>query len=298
MTIREKVLEILGGLPGAEKKVAHAFLANYPSSGLSTIAELAATAGTSAPTVLRFVSRLGYASFPEFQRALRGDVQTQLASPLERGRSVRTPQPNDPSLQARFGMIGANLKATLSAIPESEFAAACEMLGDTRSACYLIGGRFTDFIAGYLAAHLRIVRPHVHHLAGQTSTWHDQCLDMRPGDVVVIFDIRRYQADLVRLGEVLAERRARVILITDPWLSPIARSARVVLPCVVDSGRTWDSSVALMALAEALIDRVSRDQWESAQARMQALEDIHWNRPHHGAAGSAEEAQPGSTVRA
>lgn len=279
MAIREKVLEIMGGLPGAEKKVAHAFLANYPSIGLSTIAELAANAGTSAPTVLRFVTRLGYDSYPQFQRALRGDVQMQLASPLERGRSTRAPQSASPSLQQRFDLIGANLKATLAGIPESEFAAACELLGDARSACYFLGGRFTDFIAGYMAAHLRIIRPNVHHFSGQTSTWHDQFLDTRPGDVAVLFDIRRYQADLVRIGEVLVERRVRILLVTDPWLSPIAKSARVVLPCVIDSGRTWDSSVALMALAEALIDRVSRDQWESAQARMQALEDIHWNQP-------------------
>lgn len=279
MAIREKVLEILGALPGAEKKVAHAFLASYPSGGLATIAELAATAGTSAPTVLRFVSRLGYGSFPDFQRVLRREVQAQLGSPLERGRSAPAPQRANPSLEKRFETIGANLKATLSAIPESEFAAACDLLGDARAACYFLGGRFTDFIAGYMAAHLRIIRPNVHHFSGQTSTWHDQFLDTRPGDVAVLFDIRRYQADLVRLAEVLAERRLRIVLITDPWLSPIAKSARVVLPCVIDSGRTWDSSVALMALAEALIDRVSRDQWESAQARMQALEDIHWNQP-------------------
>ena len=128
-----------------------------------------------------------------------------------------------------------------------------------------------------MAAHLRIIRPNVRHFDGQTSTWRDQLLDVRPGDVAVVFDIRRYQSDLIRLGELLVERKARILLITDPWLSPIARSARVVLPCVVDANRTWDSSVALLALAEALIDRVSRAQSDSARGRMQTLEDIHWN---------------------
>jgi hypothetical protein len=60
MAIREQVQAVLGNLPGAEKKVAHAFLANYPSIGLSTIAELATLAGASAPTVsaLRRAARL------------------------------------------------------------------------------------------------------------------------------------------------------------------------------------------------------------------------------------------------
>ena len=276
MAIREQVQGALGTLPGAEKKIAHAFLANYPSIGLSTIAELAALAGTSAPTVLRFVARLGFESYPDFQRVLRNDVQAQLMSPLERARSTG-PVTDNPALKASFASIAANLEATLKAVPESEFEAACDLLSDHKSACHFLGGRFTDSIAAYMAAHLRIIRPNVRHFDGQTSTWRDQLLDVRPGDVAVLFDIRRYQSDLVRLGELLVERKARILLITDPWLSPIARSARVVLPCVVDANRTWDSSITLMAVAEALIDRVSRAQSEAARARMQALEDIHWN---------------------
>lgn len=294
MTIREQVHTVLGALPGAEKKVAHAFLANYPSIGLSTIAELAKAAGTSSPTVLRFVTRLGFESYPEFQRALREDVQSQLMSPspLERGRSTRGIQPADPGLASNFARISENLEATLKALPESEFDAACELLADPKAGCYFLGGRFSDFIAGYMAAHLRIIRPQVHHFQGQTSTWNDQFLDIRPGDVAVLFDIRRYQADLLRLADLLTERRVRIILITDPWLSPIARSAKVVLPCQVESGRTWDSSVALMAVAEALIDRVSRDQWAHAQTRMQALEDIHWNKPSAGDGGNDSSDNP------
>lgn len=281
MATREKVHAILGRLPGAEKKVAHAFLANYPSSGLSTIAELAKAAGTSAPTVLRLVARLGFASYPDFQRALRTDVQAQLASPspLIRGRSAGPDRSATQALTDSFIHTTANLEATLRSMPGSEFETACNLLADPKSACYFLGGRFTDFIAAYMAAHLRIIRPNVHHFGGQTSTWHDQFLDIRPGDIAVLFDIRRYQSDLVRLGEILVERRARIILITDPWLSPLARSAHVVLPCAVEAGRTWDSSVALLAVAEAMVDRISRSQWASAQARMQALEDIHWNQP-------------------
>lgn len=278
MAIRETVQTALGSLPGAEKKVAHAFLANYPSIGLSTIAELAALAGVSAPTVLRFVTRLGFDAYPDFQRELRADVQAQLMSPLERARSS-APAADNLALKASFAGIAGNLDATLKAVPESEFEAACELLSDHKSACYFLGGRFTDSIAAYMSAHLRLIRPGIRHFGGQTSTWRDQLLDVRPGDVAVLFDIRRYQADIVRLGELLLERKARIVLVTDPWLSPIARSARVVLPCVVDANRTWDSGITLLALAEALIDRVSRAQSAAAHARMQTLEDIHWNKP-------------------
>jgi DNA-binding MurR/RpiR family transcriptional regulator len=149
----------MGTLPGAEKKIAHAFLANYPSIGLSTIAELAALAGTSAPTVLRFVARLGFESYPEFQRVLRNDVQAQLMSPLERARTTGARHRQSGS-QGQLREHHGNLaKPRLKAVPESEFEAACDLLSDHKSACYLLGGRFTDTIAAYMAAHLQIIRP-------------------------------------------------------------------------------------------------------------------------------------------
>ncbi|MEQ9248071.1 MAG: MurR/RpiR family transcriptional regulator, partial [Nitratireductor sp.] len=63
MGTKEQVHGALGQMTDAERKVAHTFLANYPSIGLSTVAEFAGLAGTSAPTVLRFVSRLGFSGY-------------------------------------------------------------------------------------------------------------------------------------------------------------------------------------------------------------------------------------------
>ncbi|EKF18257.1 MurR/RpiR family transcriptional regulator [Nitratireductor pacificus] len=278
MGTREQVHEALGQMTDAERKVAHSFLANYPSSGLSTVAEFAELAGTSAPTVLRFVSRLGFSGYPEFQRALRAEIQAELLSPLEKGERSHAGS----ALGAYFDRAAVNIAATLDAIPESEFEAACALLSDHKAACYCLGGRFSDAIARYMAAHLRIVRPNVRRFQDQTSTWDDQLLDVKASDVVVLFDIRRYQRDLVHLSELLGERRARIVLITDNWLSPISRYAKVVLPCAIDAGRTWDSSVALLALVEAIIDRVTHKDWDASRGRIQALEHIHWNKPSAG----------------
>ena len=58
MGTKELVHGALGQMTDAERKVAHAFLANYPSTGLSTVAEFAGLAGTSAPTVLQAINKL------------------------------------------------------------------------------------------------------------------------------------------------------------------------------------------------------------------------------------------------
>src|SRR5690606_29339326 len=108
-------------------------------------------------------------------------------------------------------------------IPPGEFEAVVELVADAKRHVYLIGGRFTDPLARYCAAHLRIVRPKVVHMAGQVENWRDQILDMRRGDVLVVFDMRRYQDDIVGLARAAAERQVKVVLVTDQWLSPISR---------------------------------------------------------------------------
>ena len=78
----EMIRRGLGDCSPAERKVARVLLAAYPSAGFETVARLAERAGVSGPTVLRFVQRLGYRGFPDFQEALRQDLDDRSASPL------------------------------------------------------------------------------------------------------------------------------------------------------------------------------------------------------------------------
>ena len=276
MTVEQNIREALSQLTAAEKKAARALLAEYPIVGLTPVAEFAKTAGTSPPTVLRFIARIGYASYPAFQQALRREIQESLLSPLDKGRPKAIEPAAAPSaLDETFERIRDNLARTARDLPRAEIDAACTLLGDSKYRCYLLGGRFTDSIAAYMASHLRIVRPGVRRFDGQVSTWQDQILDIRAGDVAVIFDIRRYQEDILTVARCLANRKARIVLITDQWLSPVARYARIVLPCRIDIGLTWDTSAALLALTEVLINRVTMESWDRSRERMEYLELVH-----------------------
>jgi hypothetical protein len=57
----------------------------------------------------------------------------------------------------------ANLQGTFRNLPEDEFSAIVEMMCDRRRSVHLIGGRFTDALARYLASRLSLVRPDVRH---------------------------------------------------------------------------------------------------------------------------------------
>jgi len=61
-------------------------LASYPIAGLESVARFAERARVSPPTVTRFITKLGFKGYPEFQEVLRHEVQARLSSPLERFR--------------------------------------------------------------------------------------------------------------------------------------------------------------------------------------------------------------------
>src|SRR5690606_31863541 len=82
--IAELIAERMDSLPAGERRAAQVLIANYPMTGLKTVAEFSAQAGVSSPTILRLVSRLGFQNYAEFQARLQDELAAQLQSPLSR----------------------------------------------------------------------------------------------------------------------------------------------------------------------------------------------------------------------
>jgi DNA-binding MurR/RpiR family transcriptional regulator len=272
-SVETRIHDAMHRLTAAEKRIARGLLANYPTIGLAPVAEFAGQAGASAATVLRFVAQLGYRSYPDFQRALRRELEERVKSPLQRS-EARPPRAgrDDTFLHTYLARAVDNIRGSAARIPNSEFEEVCGKLAEAKGSCHLFGGRFTDAIAAYFEAHLRLVRPGVRRLDGRSASRVDQLLDVRPGDIAVIFDVRRYDDELRDTAERLAALRTFTILITDEWISPVSRYARVVLPCHIDIGQVWDSNAALFALVEAVIARTTELSWSNAVKRIGSAE--------------------------
>jgi DNA-binding MurR/RpiR family transcriptional regulator len=278
-TVVEQLRESLGSFPVTERRVAHRMLAEYPMAGLQSATDLARVVGVSTPTVLRMVARLGFESYADFQRRLRDELTAQLSSPLQKqGAAAKPAGKEHPVAHAAMSeSIARNVQETFANLSAHELEQVAKLLGDRKHRVHMVGGRFTDALARYLSVQMRIIRPGVNHLQDQEANWHDQLLDMDQRSVLLIFDIRRYQVSLQRLAEAAAAKHVQVLLITDQWLSPIAKVALHVLPARVVVPSVWDSSAALMAICEALLAAITRDNWDYAQKRMRALERLRGN---------------------
>jgi DNA-binding MurR/RpiR family transcriptional regulator len=270
-SIAELISDRIGTMPAGERRAAQTLIANYPLIGLKTVAEFSTAAGVSSPTILRFVSRLGFQNYPEFQSALQDELAAQLQSPASRTLNPASPSGAvSPMLEATLD----NMRETFRHLSDRQLADIAARLADRRGKTFLIGGRFTDPLARYMAAHLAIIQPDVYHLAGQESIWRDRLIDMGKRDVLVIFDIRRYQDSLVRFAQTAHQRGVQIVLFTDQWLSPIARFARHVIAGRTAVPSAWDSSAALFVVAETLIGAVTRQLEADSARRIRDLESL------------------------
>jgi DNA-binding MurR/RpiR family transcriptional regulator len=272
-SLAERIRHEMDSFTPSEKRAAHLLLSHYPFAGLDTVAEYATRAGISAPSVLRFVTRLGFGGFPDFQKHLREELEAQLLSPLAKAGPLEK-GPGAPALASFAEAVTANLRATVENIAPAEFDAVVALLSDQRRHIHFTGGRFTGALARYAESHFRIVRSHVDCMEGQPALWRDRMIEIGRKDVIVAFDIRRYQEDVIALSETAAKQGATVVLLTDPWLSPIARVARHVLPAHIAAPSNWDSSAGLLLLTEALVAAVTKRLWETAKPRMEAVERL------------------------
>lgn len=272
-TVRERIRESYAALTQSERKFANALLQDYPAAGLASITIVAAGAGVSTPTVARMVQKLGYKGYPAFHQALLHELQAKVSGPTARRANWASEVPETHLLNRFADVVHQNVERTLADIDTARFDAAVALMADARR-LYLAGGRITGALAEYAFTHLQATRPGVTHLASTPATWPHHVLDMQAGDVLLIFDMRRYEANLARLADLVAERQVRVILITDQWASPVADLAAHTFHCWGEIPSAWDSNIATMMLLEALIAAVQERRWPETQARYDRLDEL------------------------
>ena len=274
MSTTEEIQRSLPSLSKSERRVAQVLISTNLVAGMETVARLAENAQVSGPTVLRFVAKAGFPNYLEFQDALRKDISDRVSSPLQLfdSRAPKTTQHG--MLQDAREVFHRGLERTFDRLIASDFEAVIDLLSDKTRSVYLAGGRFTHHLAEILWGHVAQLRQDVHVLRPGALSPRDRLLDMRRRDVFVVFDLRRYQGDVVELAEIAKTRQATIILFTDQWLSPIARVAHHVLTCDVEAPSPYDSLVCCLALVEAVVAGVTERRGEEGRRRVASLEAL------------------------
>lgn len=261
-------------LTRAERQLAESLLDNYPVSGLGSITTVAENAGVSTPTVARMVQKLGFKGYPDFQARLHQEVEATISNPIAKHDRWASNAPGTHILNRFADAIIGNLRQTLSDLDTATFDSVAALLSDRKRGLYFVGGRITGALAEYFFTHMQVIRPSTTLLSPNSSSWPQYALNMNAADILIIFDIRRYEHEIVSLAAAARKRGAEIIVFTDQWASPAAKHARHTFRVQIEAPSAWDSSVVTMFIVEALIEAVQNSMWDETKERMKTLEGL------------------------
>lgn len=262
----------------SQRRIARTLLSNYPALGLGTVAQLAGPANVSAASVVRFVQALGFAKYQDFQDALRREVAVREESALALAMQ-QPPQPTFDSEMQRLHntamVITRRIEHTFAGLRKTDVQKLIKWLASESREIVAVGGEFSHVAARLLIAELSLFRRRVVLCPESLLQQSALLLDAANGNQCwVVFDMRTYTPRLEQLARAAITSGAKLALITDRWLSPIANFADVVLTCHVEADGPSDTLVPTMALVEALCRAAVAELGAQGVRRLQGIDPL------------------------
>lgn len=246
-------------LTASERVLADRMRQRYPDGLQDSASMMAAGAGTSASTVVRFFAKLGYPSMAEVRREARSQVTQQLQMPSQRMQATTGGQRSlmecvDDALMHDQH----NLQATYDGLDWDAFEAIVQRICDCKGRVFVAAGNGSLAVSAHLAAHLNLCRPNVLDLRSVAPSVVDRLLWVGPDDVLLVFSIRRYSADSVVAVQHFHAQGAPVLAITDNPNSPVVPLATHWLRVETGNASPFDSYTSTAFLCNALISAVTQ----------------------------------------
>ncbi len=268
-----KMDENLRRLSKGHKKIAAYIQENYDKAAFMTAAALGQKVGVSESTVVRFATELGFQGYPALQR----ELQQMIKSKLTAVQRMEVSQ----SLIGNGDIINSVLTGDIELIRETaertsreDFKRALEAINHAKR-IYILGVRSSAALASFLAFYFNLVFDSVVLVdTSSASEMFEQMFRIDENDVCIAISFPRYSKQTVNALRFIADRKAKIIAITDTEKSPIASFANYLLVARSDMASVVDSLTAPLSLINALIVGVTLSRREEVYNNFNKLEGI------------------------
>lgn len=273
-------LRQLDRLTPSEAKIADFFQREYPRVAFETPTSISEKAGVSKATVVRFLARLGYQGFSDFQEQLRCELVRRLNRPIDRFafKKSQSPGGEEDLLGQVIDSVMKDLRETHARNRTSTIWEAARMLASSRNSLYVIGQHSSFGLAHYFWCRAVYLRPRCHLIDNLGGTLPQQMMDVGKGDVMLVVIHRGYTSQTLTLARHFAQRGGRIVVLTDREDSPASPLADVLLVAPVGGMEMFESRVGslvllqtLLAAMASMLDRGVYRRWERAEAAFRDL---------------------------
>ncbi len=273
--IFSRISEQFNEMSKSHKMIAGFISRHYDQAVFMTAAKLGETLGISESTVVRFADRIGYAGYPEFQRALEECVKGKL-SDLQK---MDAKYGNSTQSEVLVSVIAADiekLQHTIDHLEPAAFESAVETIL-TADTIYIMGLRSNEPLAEFLHFYLNMIRGGVVLLkTTSVSETFEQMIRISDKDCFIGISFPRYSMRTLKAMEFASDRNAKVIAVTDSANSPICLYSSCNLLARSDMVSIVDSLVAPLSVINALVVALCLRSPLEVRQNLEMLEDA-WN---------------------
>jgi len=266
--VSARIAKLSGTLTVAERRVAQVVLDRPQLVAFGTVAELASESDAGAATVVRLASKLQFDGFTALQASVQHDLAVQLRPAAER---IREPATDD-LIGRHLQLEMTNIQSSLRAIDTAALDDVVGHLVDGGSRVLVLSGDATRGVASQLAGDLGALRDDVTMLEGTDIAVKRQLALLRPTDVLIALDLRRYERWVVEAAIRAHSAGVWSVAITDSLLSPLAQRAERTFVVSAGGAGPFDSHVGTLAICNVLVAAVADRMRATATERLDRLE--------------------------
>ncbi|OBV39775.1 MurR/RpiR family transcriptional regulator [Janthinobacterium psychrotolerans] len=225
---------------------------------LERISDIAAACDVQPSAIVRFAQRFGYSGFSEMQEVFRQAYTEQTSAPPNYQQRIRKLiVDGDRQLSAGdmtrafIGASYAGLNDLAAGLDDVQLEAAVTLLQQADN-IYVVGVRRSFPIASYIAYALEHTAKRVHLVSGLGGMHRDQMRSIRRGDVAIAISFAPYGKETLQCARLAQDNGAKVLVITDSKLAPLARAADALLTVTEGSAFAFRSLTSTICLCQAL----------------------------------------------
>ena len=271
------LLKTLPSLSPQLRKAARYVLDHPADVGVSSISELADSAGVKPNTLVRMARAAGFEGYEGFREPFREVLRAGRQDFPDRARwlqSIARGGRHGELLTEMAGGALSNIEALFAGITADGVKAAADRIVEAR-ATYVLGVGIAHSVARNFAYLAGMALETVVAIPKEGSLPVDDLVRAGPGDVLLAVTFEPYRSEVVQAVQAAREQEVAVIAVTDSLASPIALDAEHIFCVPTVTAQFFTSTVALSALLETLMAFVVADAPDEVVA---SIERFHRRR--------------------
>lgn len=243
-------------LTKAQMRILSYIMENFDEAIFLNATKIGKKASVSESSVIRLSQALGFEGYPAMQRKLQEHFNYRVSTVSRLSQTVKDAQDTESVFVKSMQEDIHNLKETLRGISKETFEQAVSDMWSAKR-IFIVGFKEAHAPAlvlsnsiGYFKEGIFLIEPKVGHI------W-DSIFDIGSGDLMIGISFPRYTRLTVEIVEFSQQRGAKVGVITDSLISPLAAYANWIIEAKCRLKSFIESFTSAMSVVNALITALS-----------------------------------------